>query len=40
MTVTVCGTFQVAGVKRRAAGEAKPSVVRLEARPMETLAVG
>ena len=27
-------------MKRRAAGEAKPSVVRLEVRPMETLAVG
>ncbi len=40
VTVTVWGRFQLAAVKVRAAGETEPSVVRFEARAMETLAVG
>ena len=40
MTVTVCGTFQLAAVKVRLAGATVPSVVSLEVRPMVTSAVG
>ena len=40
VVVTVCGVLQLAGVKVRVVGEAVPSVVSEEERPMVTLAAG
>ena len=40
VTVTVCGAFQLSGVKVSAAGATVPSVVSLLDRPMVTLDVG